>query len=77
MGVVDRLRAGLRNIDADARHMRAKYGSDAVGMCDYAIAGATEPGMRMKLKLVKVALWADSFRKPQHAGSPQGGGSRF
>ena len=72
--MIDRLRAGLRNIDADARHMRAKYGSDAIGMCDYAIAGATEPGMRMKLKLVKVALWSDAFRRAPHTPSPQGSG---
>jgi hypothetical protein len=74
--MIDRLRAGLRTIDADARHMRAKYGPEAIGMCDYAIAGATAPEVRMKLKLVKAALWADWFRRGAQGVSPQESGDR-
>ncbi len=42
----------LDGLHHDAEHMRDKYGVDAQAMCRFAIAGATDRGLRRRLKRV-------------------------
>jgi len=57
-----RLKAGLDAVDHDAKHILSKYGAEAPAFCEAALAHASDPLARLKLRLLLRAVRTDTTR---------------